>query len=108
MFNSGAAFSLLMNSTWLLAVVSLLVTMALLVWIQRSAPLRLGQWLGAGLLLGGAIGNGLDRWRLGTVVDFVAFVPIHFPIFNGADVAINLAVICIAFDLLRRHGPSPH
>ena len=107
-FNSGAAFSLLMNSTWLLAVVSLLVTMALLVWIQRSAPLRLGQWLGAGLLLGGAIGNGLDRWRLGTVVDFVAFVPIHFPIFNGADVAINLAVIFIAFDLLRRHGPSPH
>jgi len=106
-FNSGAAFSLLTNSTWLLAMVSLLVTMGLLVWIQRSAPLRPGQWLGAGLLLGGAIGNGLDRWRLGTVVDFLAFVPVRFPIFNGADVAINLAVICFAFDLLRRHGPSP-
>ena len=106
-FNSGAAFSLLTSSTWLLGVVSLLVALALLAWIQLSAPLRPWQWLGAGLLLGGAIGNGLDRWRLGTVVDFLAFVPVRFPIFNGADVAINLAVICIAFDLLRRHGPSP-
>ena len=107
-FNSGAAFSLLKSSTWLLGLVSLLVALALLVCIQISAPLRPWQWLGAGLLLGGAIGNGLDRWRLGTVVDFLAFVPVRFPIFNGADVAINLAVICIAFDLLRRHGPSPH
>ena len=106
-FNSGAAFSLLTSSTWLLGLVSLLVALALLVWIQISAPLRPWQWLGAGLLLGGAIGNGLDRWRLGTVVDFLAFVPVRFPIFNGADVAINLAVICIAFDLLRRHGSSP-
>lgn len=106
-FNSGAAFSLLPNATWLLAGVSLLVALALLAWIQLSAPLRRWQWLGAGLLLGGAIGNGLDRWRLGTVVDFLALVPIRFPIFNGADVAINLAVICIAFDLLRSHGPSP-
>ena len=106
-FNSGAAFSLLTRSTWLLGLVSLLVAVALLAWIQISAPLRPWQWLGAGLLLGGAIGNGLDRWRLGTVVDFLAFVPVRFPIFNGADVAINLAVICIAFDLLRSHGPSP-
>lgn len=106
-FNSGAAFSLLKSSTWLLGLVSLLVALALVVWIQISAPLRPWQWLGAGLLLGGAIGNGLDRWRLGTVVDFLAFVPVRFPIFNGADVAINLAVICFAFDLLQRHGPSP-
>ena len=73
----------------------------------RQAGLRPWQWLGAGLLLGGAIGNGLDRWRLGTVVDFLAFMPVRFPIFNGADVAINLAVLCFAFDLLPRHGSSP-
>ena len=103
-FNSGAAFSLLTSSTWLLGLVSLLVALALLVWIQISAPLRPWQWLGAGLLLGGAIGNGLDRWRLGTVVDFLAFVPVRFPIFNGADVAINLAVLCFAIDLVRGYG----
>jgi len=55
-----------------------------------------------GLLLGGAIGNGLDRWRLGSVVDFLEFVPIAFPVFNVADVAINLAVACLVIDLLRR------
>lgn len=103
-FNSGAAFSLLTRSTWLLGLVSLLVAVALLAWIQISAPLRPWQWLGAGLLLGGAIGNGLDRWRLGTVVDFLAFVPVRFPIFNGADVAINLAVLCFAIDLVRGYG----
>jgi signal peptidase II len=103
-FNSGAAFSMLRGSTTLLALVSLMVAVGLGVWIQTSPPLRRWQWLGTGLLLGGAIGNGIDRWRLGTVVDFLEFVPFTFPIFNGADVAINLAVACLAVDLLRRHG----
>ena len=48
---------------------------------------------------GGAAGNGLDRWRLGAVVDFLAFVPIQFPVFNVADVAINLAVLCFLLHL---------
>ena len=60
---------------------------------------------GSTLLLGGAIGNGLDRWRLGQVVDFLEFVPISFPVFNGADVAINLAVACLVLDWLQQHGP---
>jgi lipoprotein signal peptidase len=53
------------------------------------------------VLLAGAAGNGLDRWRSGSVVDFLELVPIHFPIFNIADVAINLAVACFLIDLLR-------
>jgi cytochrome c-550 len=55
-------------------------------------------------LLGGTLGNGWDRWRLGYVVDFLALVPINFPIFNGADIAINLAVLCFGLDFwLNRH-----
>ena len=49
-------------------------------------------------MLAGAVGNGLDRWRLGAVVDFLELVPIHFPIFNLADVAINVALACFLFD----------
>ena len=70
----------------------------------------IGPWiLGAalsltGLVLGGAIGIGLDRWRLGYVIDFLALVPISFPVFNLADVAINLAVLCFAIDLMGSHG----
>lgn len=103
-FNTGAAFSLFSGSSALLGLVSLVVAAALLVWIQRSPRAGLWQWLGMGLVLGGAVGNGLDRWRLGAVIDWLELVPVSFPVFNLADVAINAAVLCFALDLLG-HGP---
>jgi signal peptidase II len=107
-FNTGAAFSLFQTSTALLGVVSLLVALGLIIWIQRQASLRRWQALGVGALLGGALGNGLDRWRLGGVVDFLELVPIQFPVFNLADVAINLAVACLAIDLWQGRGNAGH
>ena len=100
--NTGAAFSLFTGAPRALGVVSLAVALGVAVWIARQgrAPLGLARSLALGLLLGGAIGNGVDRWRLGAVVDFLAFVPITFPVFNLADVAINLAVLCFLIDLL--------
>ena len=106
-FNTGAAFSMLTGNTMLLGLVSAAVAIALAVWIQTAGPLRRLQWLGLGLLLGGAIGNGLDRWRLGQVVDFLALVPIRFPVFNLADVAINLAVAALVLDWLRQDRVRP-
>lgn len=103
-FNTGAAFSMLTGNTLLLGLVSAAVALGLAFWIQTAGALPRLQWLGLGLLLGGAIGNGLDRWRLGQVVDFLALVPINFPVFNLADVAINLAVACLLIDWLRQHG----
>ena len=105
----------LLNTSLLLVVVVVATQLAvtqqvavgLVVWIQTGGPLRRYQWLGLGLLLGGAIGNGLDRWRLGHVVDFLAFMPFTFPVFNLADVAINLAVACLLLDGFGRHGPRP-
>ena len=97
--NTGAAFSLLRGATPLLGLLSLVVVIAVLVWLWRQQRLPIWQGLAVGFLLGGSLGNGLDRWRLGYVVDFLALVPIDFPIFNPADVAINLAVICFAVDL---------
>jgi signal peptidase II len=102
--NTGAAFSLFKGHPELLGLVSLLVAVVLIVWIQRQGALVPLRWLGVGLVLGGAIGNGLDRWRLGYVIDFLALVPISFPVFNLADVAINLAVLFFAIDLLGSHG----
>jgi signal peptidase II len=104
--NTGAAFSLFSGNPQLLGVVSLLVSIGIAVWIQRQGQLTLTRSLGVGLLLGGALGNGLDRWRLGYVVDFLALVPVSFPVFNLADVAINLAVLCFAIELLGNHGQS--
>ena len=87
-----------------MALISLLVALGLGLWILGQRQMNLVQIAGTGLLLGGTIGNGLDRWRLGAVVDFLALVPVRFPVFNLADMAINLAVICFLFDLLNRRG----
>jgi signal peptidase II len=102
-WNNGAAFSLFPQGASWLGVISLGVAVALLAWLWRAGPTwRLGWLLAAGWLLGGTLGNGLDRWRLGAVVDFLELVPISFPVFNLADVAINLAVISLVLDSLRR------
>lgn len=100
-FNTGAAFSLFTGGAAGLGVVSLAVVLAAVVWLQRQPSLPVVRLLAAGLLLGGAAGNGIDRWRSGAVVDFLALVPVTFPVFNLADVAINLAVLCIAIEVLR-------
>lgn len=105
-YNRGAAFSLFSGATQILALISAAVALLLVIWILRLRPGRPLQLLAAGLLLGGTLGNGLDRWRLGAVVDFLALVPINFPVFNLADVAINLAVLSFFLDLLRQHGSS--
>ena len=104
--NTGAAFSVLQNSTTLLGLLSLGVGIALILWIWRERVLPFWQALAAAALLGGTLGNGLDRWRFGYVIDFLALEPIDFPIFNGADVAINLAVLCFAIDLWTRRGDT--
>ena len=100
--NTGAAFSVLQNSTPLLGLLSLVVGIGLILWIWRKRVLPFWQALASAALLGGTLGNGLDRWRLGYVVDFLALEPIDFPIFNGADIAINMAVLFFAIDLWTR------
>ena len=96
-----AAFSLLSGNSAPLSLLSAAVCLALVIWLLRQPPPSSWQVLGYGFLLGGAAGNGLDRLRLGAVVDFLQLEPINFPIFNLADVAINLAVLCFAVDILR-------
>lgn len=103
--NTGAAFSFFEGATPLLGLLSLAVAIGLIVWLWRKGPMPKWQGLALAFLLGGTIGNGIDRWRLGHVSDFLQLVPVDFPIFNTADVAINLAVICFGIDALtRRHG----
>ena len=104
--NTGAAFSLFAGSTIPLALLSLSVSVVVIIWLWRKRRLPAWQALAVAFLLGGTIGNGLDRWRLGHVIDFLALVPIRFPVFNIADIAINLAVICFLIDLLTNRESS--
>jgi signal peptidase II len=100
--NSGIAFGLLDKGgdTLVLAITggALLIVVG---WFATD-PSRPWLWLGVGLLVGGAIGNLIDRIRLGSVTDFLN--PPLWPAFNLADVAITLGVIVV---VLAAFGPAP-
>tara|TARA_B100000029_G_scaffold206246_1_gene204051 strand:+ start:1510 stop:1995 length:486 start_codon:yes stop_codon:yes gene_type:complete len=102
--NTGAAFSLFSTATTILGTLSLCVTLVLLFLIIRSKSFTLWRGLGLSFLLAGSFGNGLDRWRYGYVNDFIELVPINFPIFNAADIAINIALICFLIESTRKRN----
>lgn len=92
--NKGAAFSLFSNGVGWLRWISLGVSLGLVVLALRANLSRWGQ-VGYGCILGGALGNGIDRFVKAEVVDFLDFRLIHFPVFNLADVAINIGIGCL-------------
>ena len=98
--NTGAAFSLFTDSTFNLGLLSFVVTIILCYLIWKSVALETWKGLSISLLLAGTLGNGLDRWFLGYVIDFIELIPIAFPIFNIADILINLALICLFIDTI--------
>jgi len=93
--NKGAAFSLFVGGVWWLRWLSLIVSLGLMV-LALLGP-KMGRWeqIGYGCILAGALGNGLDRFLAGEVVDFLDFRLIRFPVFNLADVFINIGIICL-------------
>ena len=85
---------------------SVVVAIVLSTWAAR-ADRRLSAW-GLGLIIGGAVGNAIDRARFGAVVDFIDVQQIgFFPwIFNIADSGITVGVILLLIDSLRRERPA--
>ena len=90
--NSGVAFGQLQNGGVIVAAVIAIAICALLVYFSRNLS-RPWIWLPTGLLLGGAVGNIIDRVREGAVVDFIKLP--HWPAFNVADSAITVGVIVL-------------
>jgi signal peptidase II len=99
--NSGAAFSLFHQSGDWLKWVSLVVSFGLIVLGCVNEKLDTWEKVGYGCILGGAIGNGIDRFASGVVIDFLDFRLIHFPVFNLADVSINVGLACLVMALIR-------
>lgn len=101
-FNRGVSFSLFSQDTqlgvWVLCGVALCVIAVLVFWLFRAPSVLLG--VGLGLMIGGALGNLLDRLRIGAVVDFLYFHAggYGFPAFNIADSAITIGVGLILLD----------
>ena len=105
--NPGAAFSFLAGAggwqRWFFTGLALAVSAGILVWL-RGVHARAQAWLACGLalILGGALGNVIDRMRHGFVIDFVHahWNDAWFPAFNVADAAITVGAVCMIIDAL--------
>lgn len=93
--NTGAAFSLFKEGGEWLRWLSLSVSVGLMILAWFGPSLSRWEQSGYGFILGGALGNGIDRFIAGRVVDFLDFRWIQFPVFNLADVFINVGIVCL-------------
>lgn len=93
--NTGAAFSVFSGGVNWLRWLSLIVSLGLIAFALFGSRMSKIEQIGYGFILAGALGNGIDRFLFGYVVDFLDFRLINFPVFNIADVAINLGILCL-------------
>lgn len=104
--NAGAAFSFLSDAAgwqrWLFIAIALIASVWIVYWLRRHPHQRLFA-LALSLVLAGAIGNVIDRIRVGAVIDFLDFHAFgyHWPAFNVADSAITCGAILLVWDALR-------
>lgn len=109
-YNRGAAFSFLDSAggwqRWILAGVSLAVSVGMAVWLWRLPPRQKLLGLALALVLGGALGNLYDRVVLGHVIDFVSlyYGEWRFATFNVADAAISCGAALLALDIFVGEG----
>ena len=112
-YNTGAAFSFLAGASgwqrWLFTLIAVVVSVVLVVWLKRLKPDETWLAVGLALVLGGALGNLVDRVVFGHVVDFIL---VHwqdrwrFPAFNVADSAITVGAILLALDMFKSKKPE--
>jgi len=101
--NTGAAFSILMDKTWLLSIISIVFCIFVVVYYIMKKPKSKLLCLSGTLIFAGALGNAIDRIFYGYVIDFIKTDFIQFPVFNVADIAITvgaalLMIYVIFFD----------
>jgi signal peptidase II len=96
--NTGASFGMFPQGGSVFLVIALIVSLVIVYYYRQIPPQAWLTRLALGLQLGGALGNAVDRIRLGYVVDF--FHVEHFPVFNVADSSIVIGVCLLALEML--------
>lgn len=103
--NRGAAWGMLQGQMWVFYIVTIIVVGAVIYYFHKEGKNRPFLGISLMVLLGGAIGNFIDRVFRGEVVDFIdVLIPIinyDFPIFNVADAALTISVVMLIFAFLR-------
>lgn len=106
LYNRGAAFSFLSDAggwqRWFFVTISLVASIALVVWLRKLEPAQTRLAAALALVLGGAVGNLIDRLWLGHVVDFIQlyYGSFYWPAFNIADSAITIGAVLLIADAL--------
>lgn len=93
--NTGMAFSLFSGHTQVLALLSLVLMVVIVLLLRKVLPAKKSTSVFMGLLIGGGIGNFIDRVVYGYVVDFIELQFINFPVFNIADIAVTVAAVVL-------------
>ncbi|GMQ79435.1 MAG: signal peptidase II [Anaerolineae bacterium] len=96
--NTGAAFGIFPNGSSIIMVVAIVVSIVILIYNQKLPAHHVWYRLALGLQLGGALGNLVDRFRIGHVTDFIDVGPV--PVFNIADASIVVGTILLGFLIL--------
>ena len=98
--NTGAAFSLFSQHTWLLTLLSGVVSVVLVICLGKRLLPHWSGMLALALLLGGAVGNFIDRLLFGFVTDMFATTFVNFAVFNVADVGVVLGGVLLCLHLI--------
>ncbi len=99
--NFGAAFNIFSGSRIFLSMVSIIITIVILYLILNKNNICKIDLLSYSFILGGTVGNGIDRITKGYVIDFIKLNFINFPVFNIADVSINIGLVLIIYSFIR-------
>ena len=101
--NYGAAFNIFSGSRIFLSLISILFSILLIYLIFRKNTLNSLDLYSCSFILGGTIGNGIDRIYKGFVVDFINLNIINFPVFNIADISINIGFIFLLYNIFKNN-----
>ena len=98
--NYGAAFNIFSGSRIFLSLISIFFSILIIYLIFRKNTLNSLDLYSYSFILGGTIGNGMDRILKGYVIDFINLNIINFPVFNIADISINIGFVIILWRML--------
>jgi len=101
--NYGAAFNIFSGSRLFLCLISIFFSILLIYLIFRKNTLNSFDLYSYSFILGGTIGNGIDRIYRGFVVDFINLNIINFPVFNIADISINIGFIILLYNIFKNN-----
>ena len=101
--NYGAAFNIFSGSRIFLSLISFIFSILLIYLIFRKNTLNSFDLFAYSFILGGTIGNGIDRIYKGFVIDFINLNIINFPVFNIADISINIGFIFLLYNIFKNN-----